>query len=215
MKSYIRSLAVLAGLTMLASGVSHAAGLAKSGYWERVMTQTNVGASSVNTVKTYWSGNRKRNEQYSLSGTLVEIKDGNTVYVFKLGGHTALKTTIPEKMSTSVQQELGALAAKARPDKSARKVGTGSVAGLPCNVYQVSGKSGAKAKVYVSTNPQFPMAVKAEITGGHARQITDTKQIKLNYRVPDSMFSLPRGMKVEVRSFKAQTPGGKPAPGNK
>ncbi|MHB1001390.1 MAG: DUF4412 domain-containing protein [Armatimonadota bacterium] len=184
-------------LSILISGV-YAANLAKSGYWERVITTRNTGASSIVTRKTYWKGNKKRTEVYTIKGTIVEIKDGRTLYTYILSGKEAEKVVIPEKLSISVQQEMQANAAV---PKNAKKTGTTSIKGYKCNIYKISA-SGAKMTLYMSTDSRFPLPIKSETTVGKAVEITDTKVLKLNTTVSDSLFVLPKGIKVTERKVK-------------
>lgn len=161
------------------------------------------------TTKMYWSGDRMRTEQYSVNGQTVEIKNGRNFYLYVPAKKAAVKTTLPAGAST-VQQTIKSLA---KPVKGGKKIGAGSVAGLKCDIYRVTPKGGSSATVYVSTDPRLPIPLKVIVSAGGVRQITDTKVVKLNNSISNSMFSLPRGVKVKEQKFnapqKGQLPSGK------
>ena len=100
---------------ILLAGQAQSAGLAKSGFIERVMTVKNTGASSVETSKLYWEGN----------------------------------------------------------------------------------------------NLRLPTLLKSQETSGALSRSVETKQLKLNYNVPDTMFSLPKGVTVKEEKFPTPPAGSK------
>lgn len=182
---------------MLLTGQVRSAGLAKSGFVERVITVKNTGASSVETSKLYWEGDNMRIEQYTTAGLLVRIKKGSTLYIYAPAEKKAVKTIIPAGQGGTVQQMLQEMSG---PIKGGKKVGTTKVAGITCDVYTVSGKGGS-AKAYVSTDARLPTLLKSEEKSGAASQSIETRQVKLNFNVPDTMFTLPKGVTVKEESF--------------
>lgn len=196
-KSIIFVACGLLGLSALA-GLVMSASIAKSGYVERVVTMKNVGASSMETVKIYWEDDRMRMENYTVAGLGVQIKDGRTMILYQPDKKTAIKTVVPEKYAKSVQQML---AEQTNAAKGGKKTGTAKVAGILCNVYTFSGGKNGTGQLFVSTDPRFPMPLKEVITVGSAVRTVETKVVRLNQDIPNSMFVLPKGTKVKEEKF--------------
>lgn len=194
--------AILAFVLMATQAQS--AGLAKSGFIERTITMKNTLASSAETTRLYWEGDNMRIERYSTSGLLVRIKKGQTLYIYMPSEKKAVKTIIPAGHGGTVQQMLEEISG---PVKSGKKVGTARILGVDCNVYTAPARGGT-AKAYVSTDPRLPAVLKMQETSGAASRTIETKQLKLNYNVPDSMFSLPKGVAVKEEKFPAMPPAG-------
>lgn len=199
-KSVIFLACGLFGLSVVAEWAI-SAGIAKSGYVERVVTMKNVGASSMETVKIYWEDDRMRMENYTVAGLGVQIKDGRTMILYQPDKKAAVKTVVPEKYAKSVQQML---AEQTNAAKGGKKTGTAKVAGISCNVYTFTGSKGGSGKLYVSTDPRFPMPLKEVVTVGTAVRTVETKVVKLNQDIPNSMFALPKGTKVKEEKFPEQ-----------
>lgn len=201
--------AVLAAAAVVTfAGVAMAAGMAKSGSLERVVTIKSVGASATESEKFYWEGDRLRSEKYSVNGMVVQIKDGRTIYLFSPERKEAMKATLPEKAAQSVQQML---AAEAGSVKGGKKVGRAQLSGFNCDVYVLSKTVGgitSRAKIYLSTDPRLPIPMKMEVTMGKTVQTVETRNVKLNSNISDSMFTLPKGTKVkEQKIAPAPAPG--------
>jgi outer membrane lipoprotein-sorting protein len=98
--------------------------------------------------------------------------------------------------------------------KDVKKVGTGTILGFKCDIYQrtIKTKEGTvTAKVWLSTDKRLPTALKMTATGPKGTTTEETKKIKLNIDIPDSNFVLPKGTVVqEVKP--GQMPGGKQQP---
>ncbi|HET6453513.1 MAG TPA: hypothetical protein VFI02_03835 [Armatimonadota bacterium] len=190
---------------VLLAGQAQSAGLAKSGFIERVMTVKNTGASSMETSKLYWEGNNLRMEQYTTAGLVVNIRKGQVLYIYSPAEKKAVKTTIPAGQGGSVQQFIEKMSS---PVKGAKKVGTATVIGIKCDVFSASEK-GSSAKLYISTDPRLPTLLKSQETSGALSRSVETKQLKLNYNVPDTMFSLPKGVTVKEEKFPTPPAAGK------
>lgn len=206
----MKSILMVVALVGLVVGSANAAGLAKSGSMERVVTTKNVGASSVESEKYYWEGDRLRNEKYTIGGVLVQIKNGRTLYMYDPAGKQAIKTTLPDELAKSVGQML---MEQAGPVTGGKKVGAAKVAGIACDVYMISKTEGNEprtAKVYVSTDPRLPIPLKIEITMGKGSQIVETRNVTLGGNIPDSLFSIPKGTKVTEKKLTA--PPSQPPP---
>lgn len=182
---------------VLLAGQAHSVGLAKSGFIERTITVRNTGASSMETSKLYWEGDNMRIERYTTVGLVVRIKKGQILYIYIPAEKKAVKTIIPAGQGGTVQQMLEEMSG---PIKGGKKVGTAKVAGVNCNVYTASANGGT-AKAYVSTDARLPTVLKMQETSGAESRTIETKQLKLNYNVPDSMFSLPKGVAVKEEKF--------------
>jgi outer membrane lipoprotein-sorting protein len=198
------SLGVLLGISALAS-----AQLPKSGYIERIETNKNVGASSMQTIKMYWEGDRQRTERYTVRGVIVQIQSGQAFYLYDPAQNRALKTTVPANEAKSVQEMLKEMTT---PPKDGKKVGKAKVRAFDCDVYSVSMPKAAKghgAKVYVSKDKRFSAVMKIELTAGPKSDTMEVRAMKLNYNVPDTMFALPKGVKVEEKKFEP-LPKGQP-----
>ena len=210
MSRLLRMLIPAVGVASLLAGPVFSAGLAKSGYMERVITTRVVGASLTQTEKFYWEGDRLRSEKYGMDGLLIEIKDGKTLYLYNPGQKEAIKMVVPDKYGRSVQQ---ILQEQGGPPKGGKKVGSKRIAGFDCDVYALSkmvGNLRKSAKLYVSRDRRLPIALKIEIAMGSGSQTVETRNVKLSMNVPDSMFALPKGTKVTEKKF---TVPGQPAPG--
>ena len=203
-----------AAASLAISGVVWAAGIAKSGYLERTETAKNTGAMEMSTVKMYWEGDNFRMEEYSVQGMVVQIKNGRNIYIYNPSLKKAMKQVLPEGAQT-VQQLLAGMGG---PVNGGKKVGSAKVAGFTCDVYTVAApgkKAGGSTKIYISTNPQLPIMLKRQTAQGSRSISSDTKVVKLNYNVPDSMFTLPKGTKIETAKTggpaapNAQPPAGK------
>ena len=181
----------------LLAGQAQSAGLAKSGFIERVMTIKNTNASGTETLKTYWEGDNMRMEQYGVGGLEVRIKKGSALYVYIPSQKKAVKTIVPPEYRQTVQQMLEEMSG---PVKGGKKVGAAKVAGVNCNVYMVS-EGGGSAKAYVSADSRLPTVLKMVTTMGSMTQTMETMQLKLNYNVPDTMFTIPKGVEVKEEKF--------------
>lgn len=192
-------IATAAVLLTTIAGSALAGELAKSGFIERTVSVKNTGASGSETVKIYWEGDRIRVEKYTIHGLVVDIKDGRTLYLYNPAGKKAAKTVVPEKYARTVQDMIEGMTG---PMKGGKKVGSSTVAGIKCDVYSVTGKvKGHSAKVYVSTDPRLPVPLKLVESMGNLSRTIETRLVKLNYNVPDSMFTIPKGVKVEESKF--------------
>ena len=97
--------------------------------------------------------------------------------------------------------------------KKEKKVGSANIACLKCDIYEISVPKAGSMKFYVSTDPRFPMALKSVMTAEGSSQINDTKSLKLNVNVSDSMFQVPKD--VEVQDEKIDEPSQAEPPVNK
>ena len=174
---------------------------------ERVILAGNAGASSMETSKLYWEGDNMRVERYTTAGLLVRIKKGQTLYIYVPAEKKAVKTVIPAGHAETVQKMLEEMTG---PITGGNKLGTARVAGVNCNVFAVSVK-GRTAKAYVSTDARLPVLLKIQEASGTASRTIETRRVKLNYNVPDTMFSLPKGTTVKEEKFPTvpkQSPSG-------
>lgn len=201
----MKKLVAIVCLLAVSACAAMAAGMAKSGSLERTMTVRTTGASAVETEKFFWKNDKLRAEKYSITGMLIQIKDGKTIYIYNPSGKEAMKAVMPDKAAKTVQQML---AEESVSIKGGKKVGTAKVAGFACDVYMLSKKVGGmtrSAKAYLCTDSRLPIPLKMEITMGKITQIIETKNIKLNTNLADSMFVLPKGTKVTVQKAAAPT----------
>ena len=193
----------LAICSFLIASFAISTNMAKSGYLERVITAKNVGAYSMETAKIYWENDRLRVENYTVGGLRVQIKNGRTMFLYHPTQKIAIKTTIPEKYAKSVQEMLSE---QTVAPKGGKKIGTAKVAGIDCDVYSFSEqKNGTTGKLYMSKDPRLPIPLKEVVTIGNAVRTVETRAIRLNYNVPDSMFVLPKGVKVKEEKFPEPT----------
>lgn len=193
------------------AGVSHAAGLAASGSLFQTQTIRNTGASLTSTKKMYWKGDNVRIEQYTIDGLNVEIKKGREIYQYIPEQKAALKIVVPADKAVTVQQ---LLQSEAKAPSGGKKIGTKLVAGIKCDVYSLS-RNGQSAKVYMSTDPRFPLPLMTEVKAGTVTQVTETKSIKLNASISNTLFTLPKGTKVKVQSLTAPKPSTRSGEGKK
>ena len=211
MRRVLTAMGVLAAI-LLSAGLVSAGTLAKSGSFERVVTIKAPGASATETEKYYWSGDRLRAEKYSIGGTLIQIKNGSTLYMYNPAAKEAMKATVPSKYNQTVESMLNEEAATA---KGGKKVGAAKVAGFPCDVYIMSKTAGGvtrQAKLYMSRDSRLPVPLKLEITIGKTIQTIETRNIKLNISVSSSMFTVPKGTKIKeqkIQTAPAPKPSGK------
>lgn len=202
---------VFAAALVVVTGLAWAGGMAKSGSFQRTISIRTTGASATESENYYWSGDRLRAEKFSINGVIIQIKNGNTLYIYNPAAKEAMKAVLPSKYNKSVQQMLSEEAGTA---KSGKKVGSAKVAGFDCDVYMVSKTSGGvtkSAKFYMCRDPRLPVPLKLELTLGKVIQIVETKNIKLNTSISSSMFAVPKGTKVKEQ--KIDPAAMKPAPG--
>jgi hypothetical protein len=202
---FILGIAVIA----LTATLANAAGLPTSGIQTQTSTITRTGASSTETRKLYWSGDRSRTESYTTDGEQVQIQNGRTMYLFAIGSKEAIKENLPANIP-SIREQFLQVAKEKAPGK---KIGTGTVAGFKCDIYKES-KGKLIVTRFVSTDPRFPLPIKSVTDVGVVHQEITTTSLQLNARIADSMFSLPKGMKAKEIKAPAQ---GKPsqAPGKR
>jgi outer membrane lipoprotein-sorting protein len=210
-----RALTVVSAAAALVvfTGLAWAGGMANSGSFQRTINIRTTGASAMESENYYWSGDRLRAEKYSINGMIIQIKNGNTLYLYNPAAKEAMKAVLQAKYNKTVQAMLSEEAGAA---KSGKKVGSTKVAGFACDVYMVSKSAGGvtkRAKLYMCRDPRLPVPLKLELTIGKVSQTIETKNIKLNPSISSSMFSLPRGVKVTEQ--KMNPSAFKPAPGAK
>lgn len=199
--------AIVAVTVLVLAGLASAGTLANSGSFDRTTTIRSTGASATESGKYYWKGDNVREDRYSVGSQLIQLKVGKTIYLCNPDAKSAMKFVLPDKMQKSVVQALAEGMGRFDPGK---KVGTSKVAGFPCDVYVSSKKMGAvmtHSKVYISTDPRLPIPLKVELAIGKATQTVETRNIRLNAKISDSMFALPKGTKVTERKL-----GAAPAP---
>jgi hypothetical protein len=191
---------------LFAVSAGFAAGLATSGYLVQEQSARNTGASLSTTTKIYWKNDNMRIETYSVEGVSIQIKDGPVVYQYIPEMKMAMKVTLPPGPQRSVKKFLET---QMSLPSGGKKVGSAVVAGLKCNVFSVPAQKGT-SRVYISSDPRFPFRMKGEANYNSLHQVSETKIIKLNSSVPDSMFKLPSGTKIQTQ--KALSPSIQPSP---
>jgi hypothetical protein len=208
MKFAYKLVAAAGFVFLLAVSSVGAADLAKSGVWDRIITIKKPGCSASTTLKTYWKGNNKRTEQLAVQGVTVDIKRGSTRYTYVPAKKAAIRMVVPQKYASkdvSVQKELELMAAQTKATvRKAKKIGSATVAGIKCDVYKVLMPKGGTVRIYVSADPRFPLPLRTVASVGRESETTETRSIKLGGDVPDSMFSVPKG--VKVREVKMREP---------
>lgn len=79
--------------------------------------------------------------------------------------------------------------------QNAQQLGTETVNGLPCEVYQFAdASSGAMTKVWVWQGKQFPVKMEQDTPQG--RVTAEFSNIQLGAMIPDAAFELPDGLQV-------------------
>ena len=185
-------------LPLLAAVQASAADMAKSGSMEQVVTSTNTLASNTETSRFIWSGNKLRIEHYRLDGLIVEIQEGLTHYIYQPSSKSAVKMVLPTENAMSVQEQLASMA---KPVKGWKKIGTETMSGFKCDIYQFVEKDRI-AKFYVSTDSRLPLKMKTDIRIGNIGQTTVIKNVKLNYEVADNLFVIPAGTKIKEKKVE-------------
>lgn len=174
-----------------------ASSVAKSGYIEKVITVSQGGVSKTQTSKTYWEGDKMRTENLFGNQLMVNIKNGKALYTYSPSEKRAIKTVVDVPTVSEMFEQQFANIGKM---KDVKKVGTGSVLGFKCDIYQrtIKGNQGnMTVKVWVSTDKRLPTALKMVATGPRGTTTEETKSIKLNIDVPDSYFVIPKGTTVK------------------
>lgn len=192
--------------------------------WTTVSTQTDdQGKAKTSEAKMWLSGDKYRMESKDEKGKVMAfLDDGKDVYMLNVSEKKAyLWGPSVEKMFGNVLNS-DMVAESARQRKAAKKVGSESVEGKPCDIYAykstVSFMDNAvtsDVKEWVWAKENFPLKSKVN-TPKHAMKIvfmttevpasesvSVVKDLALDKPVDDALFTLPAGVKVETLEMPA------------
>jgi len=149
------------------------------------------GSKVIQVFRVEVKGNQARMDYSDPAiGAVSYIANGKGVY-FVI---PANKTAVRQNVSGGVDQALQIAFAQANERlKSAKRIGTTAVSGIPTDIYK-DAKTGMV--IYVGKKPGFRLPVKTLLTNeGGSRSIT-VSDIKTNISLPDSHFALPVGVQI-------------------
>jgi outer membrane lipoprotein-sorting protein len=201
--------------------------------WTTVTTQTDdQGKANVTEAKMWLSGDKYRMESKDQKGkTMVFLDDGADVYLVNLDEKKAYKWGASvEKMFGNVLNS-DMVAESARQRKAAKKQGSETVEGKPCDIYAYKSTATfmdnavtSDVKEWVWAKEGFPLKSKVN-TPKHtmkivfmttevpaAETLSVVKDLALDKPVDGALFTLPAGVKVETMEMPASMNGGQGAP---
>lgn len=106
----------------------------------------------------------------------------------------ANKTAVKQNIKGGVEQALQVAFAQANEQlKTAKKIGETTVNGMPADIFK---DASSGTTIYVGKKPGFRLPLKTLITNeGGSRTITVTN-IKINPKIAEARFALPKGMQI-------------------
>lgn len=149
------------------------------------------GSKVTQTFRVEVKGNKARMD-YSDPAT------GNVQYLANEKGVffviPANRTAVKQSIKGGVEQALQVAFAQANEQlKTAKKVGVTTVNGMPADIYK---DASSGTTIYVGKKPGFRLPLKTLITNeGGSRTITVTN-IKINPKLAETRFALPKGMQI-------------------
>jgi hypothetical protein len=156
--------------------------------------------------KIYVKGDKQRLEMQTPGGAVVNILDVPAQKVFVL--MPAMKMYMVNDLGPETGLTTLELGSKDLPP-GAEKVGTETIAGYVCDVYEVDDPKSGQGKMWLSRELRFPLkATGSGPGGGHTMTITNIKE----GGVDESMFTVPPGYQ-RMEMPKGMKPGAPGMPG--
>lgn len=137
---------------------------------------------------------------------MVTIGTGDAVYTYSPFEGKAARTKVntPGIIEVLVQQ-----ANSMKKVQGVKKTGTETIGGFKCEVFTLtSPDKKTTGKAWMSVDPRLPIVLKQSVSAANGyAEVREIKTIKLNSKISDEKFTLPKGTKII--DVKAQA---KPAP---
>jgi hypothetical protein len=216
----LRGAVLVAGALMAAAGAgrgqralsANATGTLASGYFEYEQTAPLPAGRPLQTDQKLWfKGQSYRQENVSNGSKVITLGGPNGTFVILPGRPDALKLSGPLRQPTAGIPGLPVLDSAAI-QRFAKRVGTAKVGRYQADVYEstsvfqsVGGPKGQKTPARQTITTRYwitrdlPAPVKVSVPSmraGNGAVVTVLKSARLNPSLPDSMFQLPKGMKV-------------------
>jgi outer membrane lipoprotein-sorting protein len=150
------------------------------------------------TGKIYVKGDKQRLEMETPGGAMVNILDVPSRKVFVL--MPAMKMYMVQELGPETGLTTLELGSKDLPP-GAKKMGTETIAGYVCDVYEVDSPQSGKGKVWLSRELRFPLKATGRGPGGKSTMtlsnITEGGVDASRFQVPPGyqQMQMPKGMK--------------------
>ncbi len=159
------------------------------------------GSKVVQTMKVEVKGNRGRLDfENPAIGAVRYVANEKGVFFYIPANKTATRQQVKGGVDTAIRTAFAQFGGYLR---GAKKVGTGTVSGLPAAIYK-DPESGAL--VYVSTKPGFKLPVKLVLDNEGGKRTVTISAVRLNPSLADARFVLPAGTQV-IEGGGAPVPG--------
>jgi outer membrane lipoprotein-sorting protein len=214
-----RSCYAIVGLAALAGAAyGLAAAPLRSAQFDVVSMMQGQGGQVTVTSKVWVKGNKARIElKHPLMGELDVIADGKYLYQISPSQKQATKTD--QAKATGGRDAWQMFVANVEQlRQGARKVGSETLEGYPCDIYarRQSGQgetASLRAWITRSLQPPLPLKVVRQVTIQRPNatlsqtQTVRIRRLRLNPAVPDSLFTLPKGVRVVEGQPMMPNPG--------
>lgn len=159
------------------------------------------GSKVVQTMKVEVKGNRGRLDfENPAIGAVRYVANEKGVYFYIPANKTATRQQVNGGIDAAIKTAFAQFGGYLR---NAKKVGTGTVSGLPAAIYK---DSETGALVYVSTKPGFKLPVKLVLDNEGGKRTVTISAVRLNPSLADARFALPAGTQV-IEGGGAPVPG--------
>jgi hypothetical protein len=210
-----RRVVLLAALLTAAGGAAGSAAPPRSGYfqYEQTVTRTRSGPPLKTDLKLWFKGQSYRLESVSSGSKLTTLGGPNGTFAILPGGNEAMKLSGPIRQPMAGIPGLPVLDSAA-VQRVSKRVGAEKVGPYKTDVYEmrnlfqgVGSRKGRKkpaqqemtTRFWISRDLPAPVKVAVQTTGMQSGPaVTVLKAARLNLSIPDSMFRLPRGMKIRA-----------------
>ena len=184
MKRFLAGMAVVMGL-----GVGAGEAQAFSATYDQTVTQ----GSLVMKGKVAVKDEMFRMEATVEGQTMVSLRNASGTYTYLPNEHMAMKapklnlSQQPIQHADRYQDYL--------KERHARKIGSETIDGHPCDVYQFTDPSApGMTTAWVWMEKSFP--VKVEVDGPEGKAVVEMSNIQLGAAIPDDVFQVPPGVPV-------------------
>jgi outer membrane lipoprotein-sorting protein len=202
--------AVIAAALVVASGPARSAPAPVAGIYEYEIEMAPKGQPSHKMTQKIWvKGQRIRRETATPQGKQIVINVPDGMIILIPGKNQAMKMPLPPGAAASATSAMFPDLAKV---KKMKKVGTEKVGVYMAEIHEQTGTMGGKGMPQTQTTTRFwisdRLAVPVKISNKMpTMQMTMTlKSAQPKAAVADSMFTVPKGMKIIERSMQQMMP---------
>lgn len=159
------------------------------------------GSKVVQVMKVEVKGQKGRLDfENPAIGAVRYVANEKGVYFYIPANKTATRQQVKGGIDAAIKTAFSQFGGYLR---GAKKVGTGTVSGMPTTIYK-DGESGAL--VYVSSKPGFKVPVKLILDNEGGKRTVTISNVRLNPKLADARFALPAGTNV-IDGGAAPVPG--------